>query len=101
MGTHKVARSRLCAAAAAMPPKRSKRSADASSAVILEKAGREADLRGSMAAMWREGRFTDLEVVVEYRSFRVHRVLVCSESEYMKTMCESEHFVEGRSCRVE
>lgn len=80
---------------------RSKRKADEASAVILENAGREAGLRGSMAAMWREGRFTDLEVVVEGHSLHVHRLVMCAESDYMRTMCESELGVEGRSCRVE
>ena len=80
---------------------RHKRSGDEVSAIILENAGREAGLRGNMAAMWREGRYTDLEVVVEGRSLHVHRVVVCAESEYMKTMCESGVGVEGRSRRVE
>ena len=80
---------------------RHKRTGDEASAVILENAGREAGLRGSMAATWREGRFTDLEVVVEGRSLHMHRVVVSAESEYMKRVCESDQFVEGRSCRVE
>ena len=80
---------------------RHKRSGDEVSAIILENAGREAGLRGNMAAMWREGRYTDLEVVVEGRSLHMHRVVVSAESEYMKRVCESDQFVEGRSCRVE
>eukprot|EP00966_Prymnesium_polylepis_P079326 1838307-Prymnesium_polylepis.1 len=69
--------------------------------VMLEAPGREVELRDALTETWRTGRFADLEVVAGGRTFKAHRTVLAAESAYFKALLGTDHFLEGRSCRVE